>query len=136
MQVCGPASFVETGPDYPASQAKAVATIELWCAACLLTRGTTAAALSGLTLHLLVPPAFWTPCCCCCCPPPLAVPRLSPDFAKASSLSSVVKLSMSKDLPLVVEYTFDDIGHLKFYLAPKIEDEEMEGEGGGDFGDD
>jgi proliferating cell nuclear antigen len=43
---------------------------------------------------------------------------------------------MSKDLPLVVEYTFDDIGHLKFYLAPKIEDEEMEGEGGGDFGDD
>lgn len=69
-------------------------------------------------------------------PPPLAVLRVSPDFAKASSLSSVVKLSMSKDLPLVVEYTFDDIGHLKFYLAPKIEDEEMEGEGGGDFGDD
>lgn len=52
------------------------------------------------------------------------------DFAKAAGLSSVVKLSMSKDLPLVVEYTFDDIGHLKFYLAPKIEDDEMEAEVG------
>jgi hypothetical protein len=47
------------------------------------------------------------------------------DFAKAASLASVVKLSMSKDLPLVVEYTIDDIGHLKFYLAPKIDDDEM-----------
>jgi proliferating cell nuclear antigen len=40
---------------------------------------------------------------------------------------------MSKDLPLVVEYTIDDIGHLKFYLAPKIDDDEMgEAEGMGD----
>lgn len=35
---------------------------------------------------------------------------------------------MSKDLPLVVEYTIDDIGHLKYYLAPKIDEEEMEAE--------
>lgn len=40
---------------------------------------------------------------------------------------------MSKDLPLVVDYTIDDIGHLKFYLAPKIDDDEMEADmGGGD----
>lgn len=40
---------------------------------------------------------------------------------------------MSKDLPLVVEYTIDDIGYLKYYLAPKIDDDEMgEAEGMGD----
>jgi hypothetical protein len=27
-----------------------------------------------------------------------------------------------------VEYAIQDMGHLRFYLAPKIEDEDMEGE--------
>ncbi len=31
---------------------------------------------------------------------------------------------MSADVPLVTEYKFDDIGHLKYYLAPKIDDED------------
>lgn len=35
-----------------------------------------------------------------------------------------VQLSMSADVPLVVEYRIQDIGHIRYYLAPKIEDEE------------
>ena len=34
-----------------------------------------------------------------------------------------VSLSMSPDVPLVVEYNIGDIGHIRYYLAPKIEDE-------------
>lgn len=44
-------------------------------------------------------------------------------FTKATSLSSTVILSMSKDVPLVVEYRIKDIGYIRYYLAPKIEDE-------------
>lgn len=35
-----------------------------------------------------------------------------------------VIISMSKDLPVVVEYPISDMGHLKFYLAPKIDEED------------
>mmetsp|Transcript_75273 Transcript_75273/g.119671 ORF Transcript_75273/g.119671 Transcript_75273/m.119671 type:complete len:266 (+) Transcript_75273:108-905(+) len=45
-------------------------------------------------------------------------------FTKATSLSKSVTLFMSADVPLVTEYKIDDIGHLKYYLAPKIDDEE------------
>lgn len=45
-------------------------------------------------------------------------------FAKATPLSSVVTLSMSQELPVVIEYRISDMGYLRFYLAPKIEDEE------------
>jgi proliferating cell nuclear antigen len=31
---------------------------------------------------------------------------------------------MSPDVPLVVEYKMGDLGHVRFYLAPKIEEEE------------
>jgi len=49
-------------------------------------------------------------------------------FTKATSLSSTVSLSLSKDAPLVVEYPIkgngsDHIGHVRFYLAPKIEED-------------
>jgi proliferating cell nuclear antigen len=43
-------------------------------------------------------------------------------FAKATALSGAVSLSMSSDVPLVVEYTMEDLGSLRFYLAPKIGD--------------
>jgi len=33
---------------------------------------------------------------------------------------------MSKGFPLVVEYNIEDIGYVRFYLAPKIEDEDNE----------
>lgn len=49
-------------------------------------------------------------------------------FTKATSLSASVTLSLSKDVPLVVEYPIknsndEEMGHLKFYLAPKIEED-------------
>jgi len=44
-------------------------------------------------------------------------------FTKATSLSPSVTISMSKDVPLVIEYRMEDLGYIRFYLAPKIEDE-------------
>lgn len=43
-------------------------------------------------------------------------------FNKAANLSSFVKISMASDTPLVVEYDIENLGKLKFYLAPKITD--------------
>jgi len=45
-------------------------------------------------------------------------------FAKATPLSPTVTLKMSPDVPLVVEYAIEEIGHIRYYLAPKIEEEE------------
>ena len=45
-------------------------------------------------------------------------------FTKASCLAPQVSLSMSPEVPLVVEYKIGDIGHIRYYLAPKIEDED------------
>lgn len=45
-------------------------------------------------------------------------------FTKATPLSPQVQLSMSADVPLVVEYRIQDLGHIRYYLAPKIEDDE------------
>ncbi|XP_067670767.1 proliferating cell nuclear antigen-like [Haliotis asinina] len=45
-------------------------------------------------------------------------------FTKATPLSPQVTLSMSQDVPLVVEYKIEDMGYLRYYLAPKIEDQE------------
>ncbi|KAJ3030076.1 UNVERIFIED_CONTAM: hypothetical protein HDU68_010208 [Siphonaria sp. JEL0065] len=42
------------------------------------------------------------------------------DFAKATPLSSFVTLSLSNDVPLLVEYAVNDVGHIRYYLAPKI----------------
>ena len=47
-------------------------------------------------------------------------------FTKATPLSSQVILSLSPEVPLVFEYDIDDIGHVKYFLAPKIEDEDEE----------
>lgn len=45
-------------------------------------------------------------------------------FVKAGPLCNQVQLSMSDDVPLVCEYKIGDIGHIRYYLAPKIDDEE------------
>lgn len=46
-------------------------------------------------------------------------------FAKATPLASQVKLSLNKDVPLLVQYKMgDDIGAMSYYLAPKIDDDE------------
>ena len=47
-------------------------------------------------------------------------------FTKATPLSGSVILSMSPDVPVVVEYPIEDFGHIKFYLAPKIDEGDEE----------
>jgi len=44
-------------------------------------------------------------------------------FNKAASLSEQVHLSLSDNTPLVVEYKIHEFGNLKFYLAPKLNEE-------------
>ena len=44
-------------------------------------------------------------------------------FNKAAPLSSFTRLCMHTEQPLVVEYKIDQLGILKYYLAPKINDE-------------
>lgn len=44
-------------------------------------------------------------------------------FTKGTALSKSVTLSMSPEVPLVVEYKMEDLGHVRYFLAPKIEDE-------------
>lgn len=57
-------------------------------------------------------------------------------FSKAAPLSGSVKLCMSADLPVLVEFRIEDIGWVRYYLAPKIEDEDMDAGGGGGGDDD
>ncbi len=45
-------------------------------------------------------------------------------FTKATPLGKTVILSMSPELPLVVEYPIDQTGHVRYFLAPKIDDDE------------
>ncbi|KAF2750583.1 proliferating cell nuclear antigen [Sporormia fimetaria CBS 119925] len=46
------------------------------------------------------------------------------NFCKASGLSEQVKLCLSNEVPLLVEYGMPENSYLRFYLAPKIGDEE------------
>lgn len=45
-------------------------------------------------------------------------------FNKASSLCNYVKLMLACETPLVVEYEIENMGSLKYYLAPKINENE------------
>lgn len=42
------------------------------------------------------------------------------NFCKASGLSDTVKLCLSNEVPLLVEYALANNSHLRFYLAPKV----------------
>ncbi|ERF72206.1 hypothetical protein EPUS_02093 [Endocarpon pusillum Z07020] len=46
------------------------------------------------------------------------------NFCKASGLSAKVKLCLSQEVPLLVEYPLAGNSYLRFYLAPKIGDDE------------
>ncbi|KAI1626059.1 proliferating cell nuclear antigen, N-terminal domain-containing protein [Exophiala viscosa] len=46
------------------------------------------------------------------------------NFCKASGLSATVKLCLSQEVPLLVEYGLSGSSYLRFYLAPKIGDDE------------
>lgn len=45
-------------------------------------------------------------------------------FAKATPLSETVTLSMSPGIPVVVEYAIGEMGYIRFYLAPKVEEDD------------
>ena len=45
-------------------------------------------------------------------------------FTKASSIGQQVSLFLSKEFPLIVQYKLAELGVLKFYLAPRISDNE------------
>lgn len=42
------------------------------------------------------------------------------NFCKAAALSSSVKICLSNEVPLLVEYTLHGSSYLRFYLAPKV----------------
>jgi proliferating cell nuclear antigen len=42
-------------------------------------------------------------------------------------LSPTVTLKLTADTPIVVEYKIDKLGSVKYFLAPKINDEEEMG---------
>ena len=43
-------------------------------------------------------------------------------FTKATALGPSVVLSMSPEIPIVVEYPIDTVGYIRYYLAPKIDE--------------
>ncbi|CAH3151835.1 unnamed protein product [Porites evermanni] len=45
-------------------------------------------------------------------------------FTKASPLSNTVTMSLKDDVPLVLDYRIGEMGNLKYYLAPKIDEDE------------
>jgi len=45
-------------------------------------------------------------------------------FTKATPMSEQVTLSLSKEVPLAVEYQVGEMGHLRYYLAPKVDEDE------------
>ena len=45
-------------------------------------------------------------------------------FTKASSIGQQVTLYISKEFPLMAEYKLAELGVLKFYLAPRISEDE------------
>ena len=47
-------------------------------------------------------------------------------FAKATPLSECVILRLALGQPVAVEYRIEEIGHIKYYLAPKIQEDQME----------
>jgi len=49
--------------------------------------------------------------------------RYLQSFTKATPLSKVVTLRMSIAIPLLVEYKIDELGYIRYYLAPKINEE-------------
>ncbi|XP_043644394.1 proliferating cell nuclear antigen 2 isoform X2 [Drosophila teissieri] len=43
-------------------------------------------------------------------------------FTKATPLADRVKICLSADVPLLVEYPIEDYGFIRYYLAPKVDD--------------
>lgn len=46
------------------------------------------------------------------------------NITKATAISPTVTLRMKEDAPVMVEYMIEDMGYLRYFLAPKMENEE------------
>ena len=44
-------------------------------------------------------------------------------FTKASTLTKKVGLYLSSSFPLMIDYNIENVGFIKFYLAPKMDDD-------------
>lgn len=75
------------------------------------------------------------PALACCTPCMAVLPGTAPATAtssllraappralQATPLTPVVKIGLTKDLPIVVEYQIGEMGHIKYFLAPKIDE--------------
>jgi len=40
-----------------------------------------------------------------------------------NNVSDLVNIGLSKDIPLIVSYSFQNDGYLRYFLAPKIDDD-------------
>ena len=45
-------------------------------------------------------------------------------FTKATALGPTVTLSMSPEVPVVIEYPISSFGYIRYYLAPKIDEDQ------------
>ncbi|SPP85919.1 proliferating cell nuclear antigen [Drosophila guanche] len=43
-------------------------------------------------------------------------------FTRATPLSDRVKICLAPEVPLLVEYSIEDYGYIRYYLAPKVDD--------------
>lgn len=46
------------------------------------------------------------------------------NFTKATGLSDTVTLNLANDVPLMIEYAVGDVGYVRYYLAPKVGEED------------
>ncbi|XP_020799442.1 proliferating cell nuclear antigen [Drosophila serrata] len=46
-------------------------------------------------------------------------------FTKATPLAERVKICLSAEVPLLVEYPIEDFGYIRYYLAPKVDDADV-----------
>ncbi|KAH8262631.1 proliferating cell nuclear antigen 2 [Drosophila bipectinata] len=46
-------------------------------------------------------------------------------FTKATPLTERVKICLSAEVPLLVEYAIEDYGYIRYYLAPKVDDADV-----------
>lgn len=49
--------------------------------------------------------------------------RYLQNFTKATPLSKDVTLRLTPEIPLLIEYMIDELGYIRYYLAPKIDEE-------------
>ncbi|KAJ1880038.1 hypothetical protein LPJ66_011382, partial [Kickxella alabastrina] len=45
------------------------------------------------------------------------------NFAKAAPLAERVSINLIEEAPVMFEFKISDMGHIRFYLAPQIEED-------------